>query len=87
MTNQDHFQSITSADLSNVTGGGTLGTVYKGAKAAYSGAKTAYKAVRPLVKEGSDLVKEMGAIGAAGYGIKKGWDYMTGHGGDHHEGK
>jgi hypothetical protein len=71
MNNLDQFQDITS-DLHNVTGGGKLGTLWKGAKATYN-------AVRPVIKEGAEVVKDLGIIGGAGYAIKKGYDYVTGH--------
>ncbi len=70
MNQHEQFADITS-ELAHVTGGGTLGTLWKGAKAAYT-------AVRPVIKEGADLVKELGVIGAGGYAIKKGYDYVTG---------
>ena len=65
------FTDITS-DLHNVTGGGKLGTIWKGVKAGY-------KAVRPVVKETADVVKDLGVIGGVGYGAKKAWDKVTGH--------
>ena len=72
MNDHGQFQDITS-DLAHVTGGGKLGTLWKGAKATYN-------AVRPVIKEGAEVVKDLGIIGGAGYAVKKGYDYVTGGG-------
>jgi hypothetical protein len=72
-TNEQHddFVDIT-AELQDVTGGGALGAIWKGAKATYN-------AVRPVLKETADVVKDLGVIGGVGYGAKKAWDWATGN--------
>lgn len=73
MSNQSiEFVDVTS-ELNHVTGGGKLGTLWKGAKAAY-------KTVRPIIKETADVVKDVGVIGGVGYGAKRVWDEVSGHG-------
>lgn len=62
-----------TSELHNVTGGGKLGTLWKGIK-------TAYDVGRPILKETADVVKDVGVIGGVGYGAKKLWDTVTGHG-------
>jgi hypothetical protein len=69
-TQQIEFVDVTS-ELHNVTGGGKLGTLWKGAKAVYETA-------RPILKETAEVVKDLGVIGGVGYGAKRVWDEVTG---------
>jgi hypothetical protein len=69
-TQQIEFVDVTS-ELHTVTGGGKLGTLWKGAKAVYETA-------RPILKETADVVKDLGVIGGVGYGAKRVWDEVTG---------
>ena len=70
-TQHDEFVDITT-ELSDVTGGGALGAIWRGAKAAYN-------VGRPILKETADVVKDLGVIGGVGYGAKKAWDWATGN--------
>ena len=67
------FETIDSAHLDTVTGGGKLGAIW-------NGAKTAYNTIRPIVKESAEVAKDVGIIGGIGYGAKKMWDSVTGGG-------
>jgi hypothetical protein len=69
-TQQIEFVDVTS-ELHTVTGGGKLGTLWKGAKAVYETA-------RPILKETAEVVKDLGVIGGVGYGAKRVWDEVTG---------
>jgi hypothetical protein len=68
---QIEFVEITS-ELHTVTGGGKLGTLWKGVKAAY-------EVGRPILKETADVVKDLGVIGGIGYGAKRAWDSISGN--------
>jgi len=72
MNTENHELIDITSDLHHVTGGGKLGTIWKGVKAAYQWG-------RPIVKETADVVKDLGVIGGVAYGARKAWDNITGH--------
>lgn len=74
MSDQAQFQDITF-ELDDVHGGGK-------ARLAWEAVKTGYKATRTAIKEGAEVVKDLGIIGGGMYAVKKGYDYVTGNGGD-----
>jgi hypothetical protein len=73
MDNTNHELIDITSELHTVTGGGKLGTIWKGLK-------TAYEVGRPILKESAEVAKDVGVIGGVAYGAKKVWDTMTGHG-------
>lgn len=70
MSQNEQLTDITT-ELHTVTGGGKLGTLWKGVKKAYD-------VGRPILKESADVAKDVGVLGGVGYGAKKLFDTMTG---------
>ncbi len=71
MSHDEQLIDITT-ELHTVTGGGKLGTLWKGVKKAYD-------VGRPILKESAAVAQDVGVIGGVGYGAKKVWDMVRGN--------